>query len=163
MLPLDAFELRWAGSPRGDFGGDPILSIQYTDGSTQDILGGQGVTLAVGAASEVLQLGESALDLQLGLGVKMTTMARPSNADLAWLRWPIEALAFYKFTPWHLRFGLGPTFHLGNHLEGSGAVAAVYDFDPAIGLVVQADSPLPKLAIDLRYTALRYTLPGLFR
>ena len=56
----------------GEFGGDNIAKVYYTDGVTQDIRAGQGVTLAVGAHYQPASL---PLDFTATVGYKLVRTA----------------------------------------------------------------------------------------
>jgi hypothetical protein len=78
----------------GEFGGDPVATVTYTDGTSQDVNSGQGVSLAVGA--ELRPSHNSPLALRATVGYKyVTTMAE--NADITLTRIPLEVIGAYEF------------------------------------------------------------------
>ena len=92
----------------------------------------------------------------LTIGVKYSTMQRTDNADLTFLRVPIELLAFYRNDRLHFRVGGGPALYLGNSVKGSGAASDLdITFDPAFAGIAEADFITGGFFAGLRYTALR--------
>jgi hypothetical protein len=140
-----------------EFGGDRLLSVTYSDGSSSDILAGQGFTLFGGvAAKDLLALGPIAIDLQGTVGVKYSTIQEATNADASFFRFPLEILVLARWEG--LRVGLGPAYHFANSFSGSGALAG-YNFglDNALGLTVQLDYLFLKhWGIGARYTSISY-------
>jgi hypothetical protein len=140
-----------------EFGGDRLLSVTYTDGSTSDILAGQGLSLFGGAeALDLFGSGPVEIDLQGTFGVKYSSIREASNATADYYRFPIELLAFAR---WHgLRVGVGPAYHVFNSFSGSGALAS-YNFgvDNALGVTAQIDYTFFKhWGVGARYTSISY-------
>jgi hypothetical protein len=91
----------------------------------------------------------------------MSTMQPASNADLSFLRFPLELLAFYRNDDWHFRVGGGPVLHMGNSLTGSGDLSDLdVEMKTALGGVVQADFVFEDWFVGMRYTALSYRVSG---
>src|SRR5262249_14737295 len=92
-------------------------------------------------------------DLTLAYKFKMIDA---SNGDVTFSRWPLEALAFYRFQK--ARIGGGLTYHFSPKLEGNG-VASNLDLmlKDALGGVLQADWRISEnVAAGVRYTFLEY-------
>ena len=99
----------------GEFGGDKLLTVVYTDSSTQDVNAGQGFSLFGGVATQgLVDMGPISLDLQATLGVKYSTISQSSNANLDYFRFPAELLGFVHWKD--LRVGAGPVYHFGNSI-----------------------------------------------
>lgn len=136
-------------------GADPVLNLTFDDGTTQDISGGNGVSLAVGGGGIFFDDQQHQLEIVLTAGVKYSTMKPTENAGIDWVRIPLEAMAFYRNDALHFRAGLGETLYAFNSLQGSGAISDLdVKFAPALGTVIQADFLWKKLFIGLRYTIL---------
>lgn len=140
-------------------GGDTLLKLTYTDGSTQDIDAGSAVLLAAGG---LLDVGDEthALQIQATIGYNYTG-AEASNGSVTWQRWPVELLTFYEYRPAHLRIGGGLQYQFGVSLGASGTRgSASVDFDNALGKVVQAEWLMTYLSVYARYTLIHYSLNG---
>lgn len=139
-----------------EMGGEKVLQFTYDDGSTPDVPAGAGILLSGGAAWEAYASRAGALDLQGTIGVKYRTIPPASNQDATWLRFPLEALAFYRL-PSGFRIGGGATAHFANSLKASGAVLNDrIDFKTSPGFIVQAEYVMKNVAFDARYTGLTY-------
>jgi hypothetical protein len=145
------------GALVGDFnaGGDTLAVLHFTDSSTQEITAGQGLIFAAGAGAIFFDEGPHRLETLLNLGLKYSTMQPTSNADLSFVRVPIELLAFYRNDALHFRVGGGASWYVFNSLSGSGAASNLnVDFKPALGGIVQADFIWNSLSLGVRYTTL---------
>jgi hypothetical protein len=155
------FEL--GGGVGADFnaGADTLLELEFDDGGNQEIKAGNGVSLFVAGGPLFFESFPHKLQLELSLGVKFSTMQPTSNADLSFVRFPLELLGFYRNDDWHFRVGGGAVLHMGNSLTGSGALSDLdVDLDNALGGIVQADFVYEAWFIGMRYTALSYTANG---
>lgn len=154
--PLEAQgRLRGTARVGADFGGDPVLEFQYSDGSTPEVTAGGGVLFTAGGVYEAYRARGHRIDAQLSVGVKYRTIPPATNQEATWLRFPVEALAFYG-SPSGLRLGAGPTVHLGNSLETSGMANGNVEFRAKPGMLLQAEFVRKTFAFDVRYTALTY-------
>jgi hypothetical protein len=139
-----------------EFGGDEVIGFTYSDGSTPEVTAGGGLLLSAGVAVRLIPLGAHALEGQLNAGVKYRTIPPATNQSANWLRFPVEALAFYR-APMGMRVGGGATVHLRNVLEASGAtVNDRVEFQAKPGYVLQAEYIRGKISFDARYTILKY-------
>jgi hypothetical protein len=144
--------------------GDAVAELTYKDGSTQEITAGNGVTLAAGIGTIFFEEQDHRLELQLTAGAKLSTMRPTSNADLSWVRVPIELLAFYRNDSLHFRIGGGASLCALNSLSGSGAASTIdAKFEPALGGVVQADFIWGNFYAGLRTTLVSYRPEGATR
>lgn len=135
-----------------DFGGDTMVTVGFTDGSTETIKAHEGFYLGGGAA--IINDARN-WEFHVTLAYKFSII-NAANGDVDWTRIPLEALAFYRFD--RLRLGAGVAYHINPELEGSG-VASPLDvkFKNALGTVLQADWLITDaLAAGLRYTVLEY-------
>ena len=135
-----------------DFGGDDIVTVPFTDGSTSKIKANEGLYLGGGIAV-INNARDWEFDLTLAYKFKMIDA---TNGDVTFSRWPLEALAFYRFQ--RVRIGGGLTYHFSPKLDGSG-VASNLDLTlkDALGGVLQADWRITEnVAAGVRYTFLEY-------
>jgi hypothetical protein len=151
-LAAAAAEVRPIVKAGYDFGGETLVTVFFTDGSSERIKANEGLYLGGGAvfASE-----SGSMEFHLTLAYKME-MVDGRNGDAEWTRIPLEALAFYRFPK--ARVGGGLAYHLSPSLEGSGTISALdIDFKDALGVVLQADYRFTdRLAAGLRYTMMEY-------
>lgn len=149
-----AAEVRPMLKAAADFGGDTLINVTFTDGSTQSIRANELLSLG-GGVSIVNDAGD--IETELTLSYKFRTVTA-SNGDVTFSRWPLDALVFYRLPD--LRLGGGLTFHLGPELSGSGFAGGLnLNFDDALGLLLQADYRVtPKINLGVRYTSLDYKL-----
>lgn len=149
-----AAEVRPMLKTAADFGGDTLINVTFTDGSTQSIRANELLSLG-GGVSIVNDAGD--IETELTLSYKFG-MVSASNGDVTFSRWPLDALVFYRLP--ELRLGGGLTYHLGPELSGSGFAGGLnLDFDDALGLLLQADYRVtPKINLGIRYTSLDYKL-----
>lgn len=157
ILPCSAVEIKGLFGVGGEFGGDKLLSLTYTDGSTSDILVGQGLLLFGGAdVKDILKSGPLGLDLQATIGVKYSTIQEATNANANFYRFPAELLIFGRIN--NFRVGAGPVLHFANSFSGSGALSDyTFKFDNALGVTAQADYTwFEHYALGVRYTSIAY-------
>ncbi len=80
-------------------------------------------------------------------------MAPTENANLEFMRFPIEGLAFYRNDDWFFWIGGGAQLLLGASLKGSGALDGLDGkFNPAIGGLGQFDFIYKGSSLGVRYT-----------
>lgn len=158
-----ATTLELGGGVGADFnaGADTLLELEFDDGSDQEIKAGNGLSLFASGGVLFFDEYQHRLETALSLGIKMSTMQPASNADLSFLRFPVELLGFYRNDDWHFRVGGGAVLHLGNSLTGSGELSELdVDMKTALGGVIQADFVIDDWFFGMRYTALSYQVSG---
>ncbi len=139
-----------------EYGGEKVVGFEYDDGTTPDVTAGGGGLLTVGAVYRAVDIGRSAIEAQLNVGLKYRTIPPATNQNATWLRYPVEAMLFFR-APASVRFGLGPTWHFANALKTSGEVSnEKLSFSTSPGLLLQAEYVRKEWGVDLRYTALEY-------
>jgi hypothetical protein len=132
----------------GEVGGDPFATIEFEDGTTQDVETGRGLTVAVGG----LVRPSAALPLALRgtVGFKyVTTMA--DNADITLTRVPIEVLGIVEL-PQGVWAGAGFVRHTMVKFRGGG-LGPDEDLEDANG----ATAELGWRWVALTYTSMNYT------
>jgi hypothetical protein len=126
-----------------EYGGDAIATVNFTDGSDQDIKAGQGVSVAMGA--HYRSSAESPFSVRGTLGYKYTATAA-SNADINLGRVVFEVLGNYAWdNNWWVGAGVTRHSNIKLHGDGFGPNAA---FDDATG---------PTVEVGWRWIALSYT------
>lgn len=125
-----------------EYGGDEIATLEFEDGSSQDVKTGQGITLALGGH---YRAEDSPFSVRGTVGYKYVT-TQASNADISIGRTVVEVVGNYLFdNGWWV--GAGLTHHTGIKFDGDDFVPDV-DFKDATG---------PTVEIGWRWIALSYT------
>jgi hypothetical protein len=138
-----------------DTGGDEVVAVTFSSGETDSIRANEGFYLGGGVsilndARNVEFLGTLSVKYQ-GL--------HASNGDLTWIRFPLDALVFYRLQSF--RLGGGLTYVIHPRLKGSGEASNVdATLDNAAGVVLQGDYLMGRVSLGLRYTLLDYKLGG---
>jgi hypothetical protein len=140
----------------GTFGGDKLVDVLFTDGTSSAVTAGGTVYLYGGAELRTT-------DLPVPLSVKATVgyhvgSAGGSNGDYRFERIPFELLGEVDVIPSRLRLGGGVRYDTGVNLSSHGVVAApATKFQNATGGVIQAEWMLgPNFSIVGRYVGIRY-------
>ncbi|MGH8692329.1 MAG: outer membrane beta-barrel protein [Burkholderiales bacterium] len=151
-VPAHAFEVRPLLKAGFDFGGDTITTAVFTNGDTETIKANEG--LYVGGGAAIINDAKD-MEFHVTLAYKFA-LINADNGDIEWTRWPIEALAFYRWS--RVRAGGGLAYHVNPQLDGSGVASNIdVKFKDAFGLVLQVDWRITeKIALGGRYTALKY-------
>lgn len=139
-----------------DFAGETLVTAVFTDGETETMKANEGFYFGGGlAVSDEARRFEFHLTLAYKFGGIIA-----SNGEIEWTRFPLEALAFYRFQK--VRLGGGLAYHISPRLEGDGVVGGLdVKFKNALGAVLQADWLFTdSLAVGARYTILEYEAKG---
>ena len=150
-----AAEVRPAFTAGYDTGGDKIVNVTFTSGKTDFIRANEG--LYAGGGVSVLN---DSKDIEfLGtLSVKYQGL-HADNGDVTWIRYPLDALLFYRMQSF--RLGGGLTFVINPRLKGSGAASNINTtLDDAAGVLLQADYLMGRVNLGLRATLLDYKAGG---
>lgn len=130
-----------------EFGGGDVATVAFTDGSSQDIEAGQGVS---GYAGGMVRLApHSPWSVRATAGYKYVT-TKASNASIDLGRVPLELIGSYKFGN-GARVGSGLVYHTAIKLNGDGFFEDV-KFKDAVGYRLEAGWNW----IVLTYTGLDY-------
>lgn len=125
-----------------EFGGHDLVKVLYTNGSTQTIRAGQGVTVGIGAHYQPYSL---PIDFAATVGYKFVRTAA-YDTDLGVDRVVIKFTGTYAL-PNHFWIAAGPVWHTATKLKGDGYLPDV-DFDDSVGGTV---------GIGWRWIGLTYT------
>lgn len=130
-----------------DYGGDKLATVSFTNGKSQDVRAGQGVTVSGGFHFRPAE--NTPFDMQALVGYKYVTTAA-KNADITVTRVVLQLLGDYQFDN-GVYLGGGVVQHSGTKLDGDGFFRNV-DFDDATGFVLQAGWRW----VGLHYTNIKY-------
>jgi len=132
-------------------GGDDLITVNFTDGTSRDLQAGEFLSLGAGVAWDM----GSVMEWRLYAGWKGDEVAA-SNGSVKLNRWTSNFMLFFNAGDW--RFGGGAAYHWDVKLEGSGvATSASADFDDATGTVAEIDYYFNENAyIGLQYLKIEY-------
>lgn len=144
------------------FGGDDLVTTQYTNGSSSTISAGGLLQIKLGAEFQLAP--QFALQTTVGYHFDRRTA---SNGDVTFERYPLEALAFYQLGP-QFRLGAGLRSALNPKLSGTGAASSIGNnsFSSKLAAVVEAEyafSPVMSVtfrAVNEKYTFANQTING---
>jgi len=127
-----------------EWGGDELITVQFTNGNEQTMHAGQGIHLAAGTELAFKNL--KALMIRMSLGLKWSPTAA-DDANIAFTRLPLTISPFIKIKN-DFRIGVGATAHLSPKFNGDGFVDDI-KFSSAIG---------PRFEFGYKWIAATYTL-----
>ena len=117
-----------------DNGGDSILDVTYTDGSTDSLNLGNGLNIFIGAEAVLNE--EETIFGNFSIGWKNSSIDPAVDGKASITRYPLEAMLFYRAGK-H-RFGVGATHHLEISLDTGGLLAGYnVEFESGIGTILQ--------------------------
>lgn len=156
-----AFDLRGTARLSADFGGDPLAQVMYTNGNTATLEAGNGLGFALGALLEPWD-GDHRPQLQATLGIRYTTIPEAQNGGVDFIRWPVEAMVFYRNRPWSFRVGAGLHASLWPNVQGYDALAPLSaSLPPGLGWAARVEYLFGDfMSLDLSYTGLGYSAPA---
>jgi hypothetical protein len=154
---IHASPVRGLLSIGGDFGGDELVKVRYTDGTEASITGGTGFLVSGGIIWRAVDHPRGGFDLQSTLGYKYTGVSA-QNQDMSLSRVPFELLGFFRHQ-W-FRLGGGLDYQINPTFTASGSILnGTVAFDPAFGGVIQTDATIK----DHFQLGLRYTIASLHK
>jgi len=127
-------------------GGGNVATVQYTDGSTNNISAGTGAQLMTGLDYRLNQ----SVSFEATVGYR-ARFAVGSNGDVSFNRFPIDLLAYYNVDPkW--RIGAGVEYINHPSLSGSGEGAQYNeDFKNTTGFILETEYfPMPNFGVKIR-------------
>ncbi|MEK9802138.1 MAG: hypothetical protein VW475_01885 [Curvibacter sp.] len=128
----DAPRVRLFGSVGYGFGGDALVSGNWTDGTPWDLKAGQGTVLALGGD---LRLTDS-FSIQGSAGYHRNSVDG-TNGNVVFTRVPVELLGFYALTD-QVRLGLGARKSQSAKVQGGGVAASVSEpYESTAGAVAE--------------------------
>jgi hypothetical protein len=139
-------------------GGDSLVSVQYTTGSSKTIKAG-GMANFYGGFEYSFK--DMPVSLQATIGWHYDRTAA-TNGNVVFARYPLEALAMYRANE-SIRVGGGLRYASSPSLSGSGVVSnlGTTKFDPSVGGIVKAEYLFGnRYGAELRYVSESYKLKG---
>lgn len=138
FVPLLASAEEWSVIPvlgmDAQFGGDTIQTINYEDGSDQDIKAGNGLVFNGGV---LVDLPLENTQLRSTLGFKFST-SQAVNVDVTKIAWPVEVGLRYSLNN-GVFAEVGAVKHLGASYSASGTgYDREDDYDTTIGMNLKA-------------------------
>ena len=139
------------------FGGDTLVTIQYTDGSSDDITAGSLLMFYGGLDYRL----NDTISVQGTIGYHFDSAKPATNGDASFNRIPLELLAYYHVND-TTRLGSGVRYVMGPKLKGSGiASGANQSFDNTLGLVIEGEYMLHRtFGIKVRHVSENYHPTG---
>ncbi len=120
-----------------DRGGEDLLTVGLSDGSTQTLRANEGFYFEAGVAFLKLRLEKVTLETATTIGVKGWNVGA-DNGSMNYLAFPLELVERLAFE--QVRFGAGLSFLLAPKLSSSGVLAGNdVDLKNSLGLVLQAE------------------------
>lgn len=153
----DASPLRFLVGAGLTFGGDTLATVQFTNGTSEDIKGGGLFVLYGGVEYRI----GTAVSLQATVGYHVDDTSAASNGSVRFSRVPVDLLAFYHVNE-QVRLGGGVQLVNGPELKGSGVASNVnIKFDNATGYVLEGEYLFnPKMGAKLRYVSEKFKPEG---
>jgi hypothetical protein len=115
-----------------EFGGDDVAEVLFTNGDSQDVKAGQGVSVDVGAH---YRFADSPVSIRGTIGYKYVT-TQAENADINMSRVPLQLIGSYHLEN-GARVGAGVVRHNSVRFDADGLGPDI-DFDDATGFTVEA-------------------------
>ncbi len=135
-------------------GGETLLELHYTDGSTQKIRSGGFLHMFGGAEYE---FDKFALQANIGYHVDDSTA---KNGSAKFSRWPVELIGLWKIDS-NLRAGVGVRKATGAKISSSGALSlgGSIDLESKAGFIVQGEYLFtPQMSVLVRYVNESYEI-----
>ena len=137
---------------------------EKTGGQNYIIRSGSGLSLSLGLIFPVTPTKPHRFEGQIAAGLILDSDKNTEDNGVQWIRYPIDALYYYRSTEERFRFGWGLTYHLGNKLTGKGInSSASTSMNNSLGWVVAFDKlwnannvALPSWGLGIRYTSIKY-------
>lgn len=139
------------------YGGDNLVTVQFTDGSTDKVRAG-GLALLYGGGEYRLN---DQFALQATVGYHINDSRAASNGSVKFDRVPVDLLALYSVTE-KIRLGGGAQFASGVELKGSGVAGNINQkFDSTVGVIAEGEYLFtPHTGLKLRYVSEKFTPDG---
>jgi opacity protein-like surface antigen len=135
-------------------GGDNLVTVQFSDGSTDKVRAG-GLVLLYGGGEYRLT---NQLALQATVGYHINDTRAASNGNVKFDRVPVDLLALYSVSD-KIRLGGGAQFVSGVKLKGSGVASNINQkFDSTVGVIAEGEYLFtPHIGLKLRYVSEKFT------
>lgn len=152
-----AFDIGPTGGVSFDFGGDDLLKVKFTDGTSSTLRAGDGMQLNFGAVASLDQM--NTFFATMTLGWKYSGIGKAENGSATISRFPLEGMLYYRAGK-H-RIGAGLTKHLGISYDTGGVLAdASTNLESNVGSILSYGYSFEEtdmMAFGIKYTNLTYT------
>lgn len=152
-----AFDIMPTGGASYDFGGDDLLKVKFTDGTSSTLRAGDGMQLNFGAVASLDQ--SNTFFATMTLGWKYSGIGKAENGSATISRFPLEGMFYYRAGK-H-RIGAGMTKHLGISYDTGGVLAdASTNLESKIGTILTygySSEETDRMSFGVKYTNLTYT------
>ncbi|MDZ7813835.1 MAG: hypothetical protein U5L74_12335 [Ideonella sp.] len=136
-------------------GGDVLVPVEYTDGTTDNLRAGKGAQFKVGLDYRL----DPEWSVVGSLGYHLSSI-RAKNGSVKFERFPVELMAKYDYNDnWRIGFGVRMPFEA--RVSSSGAAASTvgdYRLSGRKGLIVDAEYLVGRFGLMLRWTNESYRL-----
>lgn len=135
------------------YGGDTLITVPFTDGTTDDIKAGGLIHMYGGGEYQF----NDKFALQATVGYHVNDTRAASNGSVRFTRVPVDLLALYSVTD-KVRLGAGAQFVSGPELKGSGVASNVSQkYDSTTGAILEGEYLFtPHMGLKLRYVAEKF-------
>lgn len=130
-----------------EFGGDEVAEVYFTNGDTQSVNAGQGISIAVGGELQLPKAEQ--LLLRATVGYKYVT-TQADNAHIRLTRVPLNFTANWLIAE-KVRIGAGLSVHTAINFKADG-IGQDFSFDNALGPVFE----VAYRGIGISYTIMKY-------
>ena len=135
------------------FGGDKLATVQFSDGSTEDIKGGGLVQLYGGVE---FRLGDQ-VSAQATVGYHVDDTSGASNGSVRFSRIPVDLLLLYRVND-KVRLGGGVQLANSPEVKGSGVASNIHlEFENATGAIIEGEYLFtPQVGMKVRYVSEKF-------
>jgi len=139
------------------FGGDTLITVPFTDGSSDSIKAGGLIHLYGGGEYRFADR----FAVQAAVGYHINDTRAASNGSVRFTRVPVDLLALYSVTD-NVRLGAGAQFVSSPELKGSGVASNVSQtYDSTTGAIVEGEYLFgAHMGVKLRYVSEKFTPSG---
>jgi hypothetical protein len=158
-LTSQAAEVRGLFNVGYDFGGDRLVTVIYTDGSSDFVDANRGIFFGGGVA--IVWDPAGAMETQLTLNYKFEETDPFASGGVKFSTTQFDAVQAFNVSP-QLSLGVGLTYHMSPKVAGTGVISGTAQYDDAAGALFQLGFRLSdRSQIGLRYTNITYKGRGL--
>ncbi len=153
----EAAEVRGLFNVGYDFGGDRLVTVIYTDGTSESVDANKGVYFGGGISLVHDQAGT--METQLTLNYRFEETDPYASGGVKFSTTAFDAVQVFNVN--QASFGIGLTYHMSPKVAGTGVVSGNLQFDDAAGLLFQVGFRMSdRSQIGMRYTRIKYKAAG---
>lgn len=156
-LTTEAAEVRGLFNVGYDFGGDRLVTVIYTDGTSESVDANKGIYFGGGISLVHDQAGT--METQLTLNYRFEETDPYASGGVKFSTTAFDAVQVFNVN--QASFGIGLTYHMSPKVAGTGVVSGNLQFDDAAGLLFQVGFRMSdRSQIGMRYTRIKYKAAG---